>query len=241
MSNAMDTHTLEQAEDWAEAAEARVLVAALTLAPRLGWNRTLVVGAARGAGLSSADAELLLPGGARDLSALLFRRHDARALTALARVDPETLKIRERIARAVQARVEAAAADEDAVRRSALFLSRPSQLALGARLLWDSADTLWRWAGDEATDENHYSKRAILSAILASTLAARLSSGPAAAREHLARRIDQVIAFEKWKANAPSPLNLMTELAQALGRLRYGVAGVTAAEDAPLLALPPPA
>lgn len=236
----MDAQTVSRAQDWADAAEANVLAAALPLAPRLGWNRALVVEAAREAGLSSADAELLLPGGVRDLTALLFRRHDARALAALSGVDPETLKIRQRIARALEARVEAAAADEDAVRRSALFLGRPSQLALGARLLWESADGLWRWAGDEATDENHYSKRAILSAILASTLAVRLSAGPAAARKHLAGRIDQVMAFETWKANAPSPLKLMTDLARALGRFRYGRPDADAPELALQAALPSP-
>ena len=34
------------------------------------------------------------------------------------------------------------------------------------KLAWESADHLWRWAGDEATDWNHYSKRTILSGIL---------------------------------------------------------------------------
>jgi chemotaxis protein methyltransferase CheR len=54
--------------------------------------------------------------------------------------------------------------DDAAVRRWAGFLALPFNLPLALRLLWESADALWRWAGDTATDENHYSKRAILSA-----------------------------------------------------------------------------
>ena len=84
------------------------------------------------------------------------------------------------------------------------FLLLPANAALGARLLWRSADALWRWAGDTATDENHYSKRAILSEILASTLALRLAHGAEAAEAHLDRRIAQVMAFEKWKAGRRS-------------------------------------
>ena len=213
---------------WAEAAEARVLAAALPLAPRLGCGGALVRSAARAAALSEADAALLLPNGARDLAALLFRRHDAGALAALAAVDSSGLKVRERIRRGVEARVEAAATDEPAVRRCTAFLARPGNLALGASLLWASADAIWRWAGDTATDENHYTKRLLLSEMLASTLAVRLASGPAAAGEHLARRIEGVMAFEQWKAGAPSPSALMDAAAAALGRLRYGASDASA-------------
>ena len=76
---------------------------------------------------------------------------------------------------ACEARLDAALADEAAVRRWTGFLALPANLPLGLRLAWASADCLWRWAGDTATDENHYSKRAILAAVLGSTLAVRLS------------------------------------------------------------------
>jgi len=209
-------------QDWASAAEARLLDAALPLAPRLNWSRALVSAAADAAGLSPGDAYLLAPKGPRDLAALFSRRHDAAALQALAGIDPSTLKIRERIARAVTARIEAAAADEAAVRRSAAFLALPQNLPLAMSLLWESADGLWRSAGDTATDENHYSKRVILSAILVTTLAVRFTGGAEAAKAHLDRRIGEVMAFEKWKAKQPSPAGLLREIAGALGKLRYG-------------------
>lgn len=207
---------------WAEAAEARVLAEALALAPRLGWGARLVEQAAARAGLSAADAALLLPAGARDLAALLSRRHDAQALESLAGVDPLSLKVRERIRRAVEARVEAAAADEAAVRRCTAYLALPPNLKLGLSLLWESADGLWRWAGDTATDENHYSKRVILSGVLAATVAARFDGGPAAAARRLDAQIAKVMAFEKWKAGLPKPAGVMTRVARALARARYG-------------------
>ena len=159
--------------DWAETAEERVLLAALPLAGDLGWNSRLVDRAAKAAGLSRGDAELLFPNGARDLAALASRRHLRIAVAELARLDPSTLKVRERIARGVEAKMEATAADGRASRRLAGFLALPQNLLLGASLLWEAADAIWRWAGDTATDENHYTKRLILSGVIASAIAAR--------------------------------------------------------------------
>jgi ubiquinone biosynthesis protein COQ9 len=206
--------------DWADAAEARLLDAALRLAPLHGWTMRTVDLAARQAGLSEADAVLLLPGGSRDLAALLSRRHDRAALRSLADIDPHRLKIRDRIQRGVSARVEASAADGDAVRRLLGFLALPTHIPLAGRLLWESVDGIWRWAGDTATDENHYSKRAILSGVLGPAIALRLSAGRDAAEHYIAQRIDNVMAFETWKAKLPKT-DMAAGLAGALGKLRY--------------------
>lgn len=205
--------------DWAEATEQQVLDAALTITATQGWTWPSVRAAGKAAGLSAAETELLLPHGPADLAALLSRRHDARALAALP--DPATLKIRERIRAAVAARIDAAAQDEAAVRRWSGYLSLPPNFTLGLKLLWESADALWRWAGDTATDENHYSKRAILSGILATALAIRLSSGREAAMTFVDARIENVMSFEKWKASL-KPADLMRDVAAALGKMRYG-------------------
>lgn len=204
-------------------AEARLLDAAITAAPRLGWTSRLVAQSARECGMSAGEAQLILPHGARDLAALMGRRHDERALAMLAGCDPAAMKVREAIRAAALARCEAAMEDEAATRRWSGFLALPGNLPLALRLLWASADRLWRWAGDTATDENHYSKRVLLAEILASTLAIRLAAGAGAARAHLDQRIARVMAFEKWKANLPR--GAAARLAARLGRLRYGAGG----------------
>ncbi|MFZ5668841.1 MAG: COQ9 family protein [Pseudomonadota bacterium] len=206
-------------DDWAAATEAAILDEALRLVPRLGWTRPMTHAAAWAAGLSAAECDLLLPNGPRDLAALLSRRHDAAALAALP--DPKTLKIRERIRAAVVARLDATRADEAAVRRWVGFLALPTNLPLALRLAWESADALWRWAGDTATDENHYSKRAILAGILVATQAQDLTGGRAAALETLDARIRNVMDFEAWKAGL-RPADFARDLASALARLRYG-------------------
>jgi len=194
----------------------------LKLAPIHGWTQRTVTLAGKALGLSPGETELLIPHGPADLAALLSRRHDDRALAALAEVHASNLKIRERIRRAVEARLDAAASDEPALRRWSGYLSLPQNMALAARLTWDSADVLWRWAGDTATDENHYTKRVLLAGILSGAGAIRMSTGRKAALEFVDRRIDNVMAFEKWKATTSfRPSEIATRFAEALGRARY--------------------
>lgn len=222
------TSDLDPTPDWADEAEQRLLDAALPHAARLGWTGRLMAAAARGAGLSLAEAELLAPAGPRDLAALLARRHDARALAALTAIDPLSLKVRERIRAAVLARCQAAFEDGEATRRWCGFLALPPNAPLGLRLAWASADSLWRWAGDTATDENHYTKRALLAEILISTLAVRLAMGANAAAAHLDSRIEAVMAFERWKAGV-KPSEFAQRVAGRLARLRYGTPAPTSA------------
>lgn len=207
--------------DWGDRMEQAVLDAAIVRAPVMGWNSRMVRAACEDNGLSLGDEELLLPNGARDLAALLSRRHDDRALATLADIDVASLKIRERIARAVSARLEAGAQDLEATRRCAAFLALPTNADLGLKLAWESADHLWRWAGDTATDWNHYSKRTILSGILIPAMTMRWFDGREAADAFVSRRIDNVMAFEKWKARKDfdAPLRKLTEV---LSLMRYG-------------------
>jgi ubiquinone biosynthesis protein COQ9 len=207
--------------DWADRMEQAVLDAAVERAPALGWNSRMVRAACEANGLSPGDEELLFPNGARDLAALLSRRHDERALASLAGVDPGSLKMRERIARAVSARMEAGAADLEATRRCAAFLALPMNADLGLKLAWETADQLWNWAGDTATDWNHYSKRAILSGILIPALTMRWFDGKDAAEAFVAARIENVMAFEKWKAGKDFDAPLR-KVADTLSRMRYG-------------------
>ena len=98
-------------------------------------------------------------------------------MATLADIDPKSLKIRDRIRAGGACTHRRGDGAEAATRRCAGFLALPTNAALGLRLVWESADAIWNWAGDTATDENHYSKRALLAGILTATLLVRLSQG----------------------------------------------------------------
>jgi len=210
-------------ESWAQATEQALLDAFLPHAAAQGWSRPALSKAGHDVGLSEGDLGLLCPNGPQDLAALFARRCDAEALAALKAMDPPPAKIREKIAAGVASRLDAAMAHEAAAKRWAGFLALPSNAALGLKLAWESADALWRWAGDVATDENHYSKRAILGGILVPAMAIRLADGREAAEAFTAARIENVMQFEKWKAGI-KPSEQWDRVAQALARMRYGAA-----------------
>jgi ubiquinone biosynthesis protein COQ9 len=86
---------------------------------------------------------------------------------------------------------------------------------------------MWRLAGDVAADFNHYTKRAILGGVYATTLAVWVgdeSAGKAESRAFLARRIGDVMQFEKAKAKLLSGDERRFSMARFVGRLRYPVA-----------------
>ena len=91
---------------------------------------------------------------------------------------------------------------------------------------WNSADIMWRLAGDTATDWNHYTKRTILAGIYGATLAAFVgdeSEDKQDTRAFLDRRIDGVMKFEKAKAQLLGNERESFSMMRFLGRLRYPV------------------
>ena len=143
------------------------------------------------------------------------------------RLPPETLaamKIRQRITALVEARLDIAAPNREALRRAIAILAMPQNAARAARLGWRSADVMWRLAGDTATDYNHYTKRAMLGTIYAATIAVFLqddSEAHAETRAFLSRRIDNIMQFERTKAQLLGRTTHRPSLSRFIGRLRY--------------------
>ncbi|TXC73337.1 COQ9 family protein [Sphingorhabdus soli] len=201
------------------------------LAPRLaadaafdGWGTSAVASAADALGIDPDIAALAFPGGATDMIDAWFGWIDVEMAR---RLPPETLgamKIRARIAALVETRLAIVANDKEALRRALAILAMPQNIAKGTRLGWRAADTMWRLAGDTATDYNHYTKRGLLGTIYAATLTVFLddeSEGFADTRAFLSRRIDNVMQFEKAKAGFLKRRTRIPSLSRFIGRLRY--------------------
>jgi len=134
------------------------------------------------------------------------------------------MKIREKIRSLVWHRLEVMGPAREGVRRGLAILAMPQNLPLAVRISWHSADVMWRIAGDVSTDFNHYTKRMTLGAVYGSTLLAWLddqSEGWADTAAFLDRRIDDVMKFEKWKAEWRGSSDRRLSLSRFLGRLRY--------------------
>lgn len=190
-----------------------LLEAMLVLAPESGWTRATLDRAAEKAGLSVGQALMAAPNGVSDLLEA-FGQHAARvAGAALSQPDVAALKVREKVRAGVKAWLAAMGAHKAAVKRAAIT---PANLLTGPKGLWAAADAIWAALGDTSTDYNWYTKRMTLSGVLGSTLAAWLGSDDEAAIDaFLDRRIENVMQFEKFKAQAkdafakmPDPMDL---------------------------------
>jgi ubiquinone biosynthesis protein COQ9 len=188
-----------------------------------GWSDAALVSASAAAGVAPAVARLAFPGGAIDMIEAWVASVDARMDAAFDREVLAQMPIRERIRSLVWFRLEAVQGLEEALRRALAVQAMPQNLVRTAKLGWASADRMWRLAGDTATDYNHYTKRAILAGLYASTLAVFVddeSEGKAETRAFLDRRIDDVMKFEKAKARWLSQRDHFDPV-RFLGRLRY--------------------
>ncbi len=134
------------------------------------------------------------------------------------------LKIREKIRALVWRRLEIMGPAREAVRRALAILAMPQNLPLALRISWRNADLMWRLAGDTSSDFNHYTKRMTLGAVYGSTLLVWLddqSEGWSETAAFLDRRIDDVMKFEKLKAEWRGSSDQRLSLSRFLGRLRY--------------------
>ena len=199
----------------------RLVAAMLPDVPFDGWTALARDAAAYAQGDDRDIAAMALPDSAAMVDAYIAH---ADTLMVAAMGDVSGLKVRDRIRLALRSRLEAASADREAVRRALAVLAQPQHAGLAARSLWRTADTMWRAAGDTATDFNHYSKRAILGAVYSASLLYWLdddSDDHEATWAFIDRRIDSIMKFEKTKASAKKAMAWVPNPARFLGRLRY--------------------
>jgi ubiquinone biosynthesis protein COQ9 len=189
-----------------------------------GWGDEALTMAAGAHGTDPGVARLAFPGGAVDMIDAWFAHIDRAMLAALPPETLVTMKIRERIAGLVEARLAAVAPDREALRRALAVLALPQNVVRAGRLGWRTVDAIWRAAGDTAVDYNHYTKRGILLGVYGATIAVFLddeSEGHADTRAFLGRRIDGIMRFEKAKAGFLKRSEHMPSLSRFIGRLRY--------------------
>jgi ubiquinone biosynthesis protein COQ9 len=186
-----------------------VLAAALPHAAFDGFTDSVLQKAGAEAGVDAATLARLFEGGPISLVEFYSTWADAEMESRLAATDLKAMKIRERIAAAVKARLAVLAPNKEAARRAAALLSLPMHAALGAKLVYRTVDAMWRAAGDTSTDFNFYTKRGILAGVYGSTAMRWFNDAgedETATDEFLAARIENVMQFEKFKAKAKDAL-----------------------------------
>ena len=149
----------------AESQRAALIEAMLPDVPFDGWSRAALRAAARRIGMPAAEALALFPHGSANFAACFSRWADRRMLDRIENLPLEQLRVPERVALAVNTRLEIVEPWREAVRRALTVLALPQNAPLAMRLLYETVDGIWYAAGDSATDFSFYTKRASLAAI----------------------------------------------------------------------------
>lgn len=199
-----------------------VLKAALPHIPFDGFTEKLLERASKQTGIDKPTMARLFPKGALDLLEEFSVSVDREMEERIKALDLAAMRVRDRIRSAITIRLDILRPNKEAARRAAAFLTLPPNLPLGAKLLWRTVDIMWRATGDTTTDFNYYTKRAILSGVYSSTLMRWFndhSDDEEATAAFLDSRIEDVMNFEKFKAQVKKEAGKLPSLEEILNRI----------------------
>ena len=146
-----------------------ITLAALPSVAFDGWSWSALETAAEEAGYDKDMPASVFPQGLSDAVDHFADWADRQMLDSLKNTDPESLRIRDRIKRGILARFDVLDPYKEAVRYSAAYWSIPGRQGRAGKALWRTSDRIWEWAGDKSEDYNYYTKRGLLSSIIAPT------------------------------------------------------------------------
>ena len=124
----------------------QILLQALSDVPFDGFTDAVVKRASEKFGVSDDEMKATFPNGPASLVENFSEMCDGEIARAMA--GSNITSVRQKVTRAMRARLEAMAPHKHAARKAASFLMRPQHAALGARLLARTADAIWREVGD---------------------------------------------------------------------------------------------
>ncbi len=212
----------------------QIIMAALPHVMFDGWTFKSLEQGAASLGLPKGSAERAFPRGLvssvewfNRLADRLFQA-DFAALVASEGERP----VHQRVGVAVRLRLERWSPHKDAIRRALALYAQPASCGLAPKAAWQTADLLWRAAGDRSTDFNWYTKRATLVAVWSATLFYWLddtSPDNAATWDFLNRQLSGVATAIKTRKrltdqlkDIPNPLMRLLAMPQASTLRRAG-------------------
>lgn len=201
--------------------KAAILEAALPHVPFDGFTDKVLEGAAAEAGADKIAMARLFPKGPASLVGAFSEAVDSEMENRLAKAKLSTMKVREKITFAVKTRLAVLQPNKEAARRAAAFLSLPPNAPLALTLLYKTVDSIWRAVGDKSTDFNFYTKRAILAGVYSTTLVRWFNDKTedgSETDEFLANRIENVMQFEKFKAELREQVKKLPSFAEIFNR-----------------------
>jgi ubiquinone biosynthesis protein COQ9 len=201
----------------------KILLASLHHVVFDGWTKAALQAGVQDAGFDADMALRAFPGGLPDLAQHMADWADRRMLDELADLDLDAMRVRDRVAAGVKARLQVVTPYREAMRRLLAYLTLPQNAPMAARQTWRTVDEIWYAAGDDAADFNYYTKRSLLLPVYTTTVLYWLnddSDGMAATWDYLDRRISDVLKVPALKARIQKALSSLPGPFAAFRRTR---------------------
>ncbi len=152
-----------------------ILRASMPHVPFDGWCEAALKAGADDCGHDAEAVRTAFPRGATDAIALHSRLADQSMVDAFMGLPERPKKVHLIIRQLVLLRLEIAQPDKDAIRRAVSALAMPGNAKLSVQLLYETADSMWRAAGQRDTNFSFYTKRGTLVAVYSATMLAWLA------------------------------------------------------------------
>lgn len=203
--------------------KSELLFAFLDEALFAGLNSASLRKAAANSGLSKGETEILAPNGVISMIDYWFSLADEVMIAAL--LLGNGLKIRQKATLAIRSRLEFLGQHKEALRYAIVQLALPHNARRGLEIGYRFSDAAWRAFGDTSTDFNYYSKRTILLGVDLATTTFFLGDDSLDKQDSWAfldRRIENIMQFEKVKANLRKLKEKLPNPIPFISKLRFG-------------------
>lgn len=166
-----------------------------------GWGMSLAKSAASDLGYDLNVVNSLFPAGMPDLMVSVSEHIDRQMIDALNALDIAEMGVTARIREGVLARLMVFQSNREAYTSYFSYYLYGIRKAEAAKIVWRASDIIWNWAGDASKDYNRYTKRSLLSGVLASTTLTWIddkSADLSHTRHFLDNRINNVMILGKY-------------------------------------------
>jgi len=170
------------------------------------WNKNLYKEIEKKCNFPQNYHYILFPGGGSQIIEEFESWQDQKMLELLLTED-QNLKIREKIAKALEIRIMGIVPKATILEQNALFLI-PGNILSGAKCYSKTCDLIWRYAGDKSEDFNYYTKRGLLLGVYTSSRIFYLSDNSKdfiKTKKFIATSIEKIINIAKIKDKIKLP------------------------------------
>ena len=182
-----------------------ILERLMLAAPFDGFGVYALQEAAKQSGVDKKELAHLFPKGLADAIRFFYLQENQTLTQAFSGDKLTGMRVPEKIQTLILARLSHWYTNREGIKRLVSYQALPWNFSVSLQHVYESVDTLWRIAGDTATDFNFYTKRLSLAAVYSATLLFWLEDNSPQQEEtalFLKRRLNDIATLGKYTKKA---------------------------------------